>query len=59
MGWWRPGAGSGAVHVVVRAQDILKEGAIIFLTSTTISSQVKQQGGKQPHPSTEIGLKVY
>ena len=40
--WYRV----GAVRAVVHAQDVLKEVTIIFLTSTLVSSQVKQQGGK-------------
>ena len=33
--------------------DLLKEVAIVFITSTIVWSQVKQQGGPQSHPSTE------
>ena len=39
-----PAAGSGAPSVAVRAWDLLKEVAIIFITSTIVWSQVKQQG---------------
>ena len=40
-----PAAGSGAPSVAVRAWDLLKEVAIIFITSTIVWSQVKQEGG--------------
>ena len=40
-----PAAGSGAPSVAVRAWDLLKEVAIIFITSTIVWSQVKQKGG--------------
>ena len=43
-GWWLPAAGSGALSGVVHAWDLLKEVAIIFITSTIVCSQVKQQG---------------
>jgi len=39
-----PAVGSGALSVAVRAWDLLKEVAIIFITSTIVWSQVKQQG---------------
>ena len=32
---------------------LLKEVATVFITSTIVWSQVKQQGGPQAHPSTE------
>ena len=37
--------GQGAMCAAVSAQDLLKEVAIIFITSTIVWSQVKQQGG--------------
>ena len=40
---------SATVHV----WDLLKEGTIIFITSTIVWPQVKQQEGTQSHPSTE------
>ena len=41
---------AGALSVAVHAQDILKEVAIIFITSTIVWSQVKQQGGNTAPP---------
>ena len=49
MGRWWPAAGSGALSVAVPAWDLLKEVAIIFITSTIVWLQGKQ----------EIGLKIY
>ena len=40
MGWWWPAAGLGAVSVAVHAWDLLKEVAIIFITSTIVWPQV-------------------
>ena len=45
MGQQWPAAGSGALSEAVRPQDLLKEVAIIFITSTIVWPQVKQQGG--------------
>ena len=42
--------GLGALTAAVRAWDLLKEGAIIFITSTMVWSQVKQQGGNTALP---------
>ena len=42
QGW--PAAVSGALSVAVLARDLLKEVTIIFITSTIVWSQVKQQG---------------
>ena len=50
MGWWWPAAGSGALSSAVRAGDLLKEVAIIFITSTIVLSQVKQHGGNTALP---------
>ena len=50
-------AGLGALSAAVPAWDPWKEVAIIFITSTLVLSQVKQQGGKQPCPSTENWIK--
>ena len=44
MGQWWPAAGSGAPTEAVGTRDFLKEGAIIFITSTIVWSQVKQGG---------------
>ena len=51
-------AGLGALSVAVPAWDLLKEVAIIFITSTIVWSQVKQQGGNTAHQQ-KIGLKIY
>ena len=40
-----PAAGSGVLRAAVHAWDILKEAAIIFITSTVVWPQIKQQGG--------------
>jgi len=50
MGQWWPAAGSGTLSVVVCEQDLLKEVAIIFITSTIAWPQVKQQGGNTASP---------
>ena len=39
MGQWWPAAGLGALSVAVCAWDLLKEVAIIVITSTTVSVQ--------------------
>ena len=39
MGRRWPAAGSGALGVAVREWDLLKEIAILFITSTTVSVQ--------------------
>ena len=51
-----PAAGSGALSGAVCAWDLLKEVAIFFITSTTVWSQVKQQGGDTAPP---INRKLY
>ena len=45
MGQQWPAAGLGALSVAVNVWDLLKEVAIIFITSTIVRPQVKQQGG--------------
>ena len=50
MHQWRPAAGSGALSAGVHAWDLLKEITIIFITSTIVWSQVKQQGGNTALP---------
>ena len=55
MGGWWPAAGLGAV-VVVHAWDLLKEVAIIFIT-TIVWLQVNSREGTQLHPSTENWIK--
>ena len=41
-----------ALSVAMRAWDLLKEVAVIFLTSIIVWSQVKQQGGNTAPPIT-------
>ena len=57
VGWQCTAARLGALSAAVPAWDLWKEVAIIFITSTLVLSQVKQQGGKQPRPSTENWIK--
>ena len=57
MGWQQPAAGSGALSVAVRAWDLLKGVAIIFISSIIVRSQVNNRGGTQPLPSTENWIK--
>ena len=47
----------GALSIAVHAWDLLKEVAIIFITSTTVWSQVNNMEGTQLHPSTENWIK--
>jgi len=58
MGWEWPAAGSGALSEAMHAQDILKEVTIVFITSTIVWSQIKQQGRNAAHQQ-KIGLKIY
>ena len=50
MGWWWPAAGLGALRVAMCAWDLLKEVTIIYINSTIVWSQVKQQGGNTALP---------
>ena len=50
-----PAAGSEALSAAVPAWDLLKEVAFIFITSTIVWPQVKQQGGNTA-PSINIQL---
>ena len=43
-------AGSEALSVAVREQDLWKEVAVIFITSTMVWPQAKQQGGNTALP---------
>ena len=52
-------ATSGALSVAVRVWDLLKEVTIIFITSTIVWLQVKQQGGNTAPHQQKIGLKIY
>ena len=45
-----PAAGSGTLSPTVCAWDLLKEVATIFITSTIVWSQVKQEGGNTALP---------
>ena len=45
-----PAAGTGTLSAKMHAWDHLKEVAIIFITSTIVWSQVKQQGGNTAQP---------
>ena len=58
VGQWWPAAGSGILSEAVGAQDLLKEVTIIFITSTKMESQVKQQGGNIALPISRK-LKIY
>ena len=59
MGWWWPAAGLGALSAAVRAWDLLKEVSIIFITSTIVWPQIRQQGEDTVPPINRIGLKIY
>ena len=60
MGRRWPAAGLGALSVAVPARDLLKELPIIFITSTIVWPEVKQQGGNTAPPIKQtIGLKIY
>ena len=50
MGQRWPGAGLGALSAAVTVQDLLKEVTIIFITSTIVWHQVKQQSGNTALP---------
>ena len=59
MGWRWPAAGSGARSAPVHAWHLfLKEVTIIFISSTTVWPQVKQQGGDTAH-QRKIRLNIY
>ena len=57
MGQWWPAAELGALSAAVHAWDLLKEVAIVFITSTIVWPQVNNREGTQPHPSTENWIK--
>ena len=50
VGWWWPAPESEALSAAMHARNLLKEVAIIFITSTIVWPQVKQQGGNTPLP---------
>src|SRR5574341_395447 len=51
--------GRWALRVAVCALELLKKVAIIFITSTIVWSQVKQQGGITACFQQKIGLKIF
>ena len=53
-----PATGLGALSAAVCAWDLLKEVTIIFIISSIVWPQVKQQGGNTAPPSTENWIKV-
>jgi len=57
VGQWWPATGLGALRVAVHAWDLLKEVAIIFITSTIVWPQVNNREGTQLHTSTENWIK--
>ena len=57
MGWWWPAAGLGALSAAVQAWDLLKEVAIIFITSTIVWPQVNSREGTQYQASIENWIK--
>ena len=60
MGQQWPAAGSEALSWAVHAWDLLKEVTIIFMTSTIVWPQVKQQGmNTVPSIKQKIGLEIY
>ena len=50
MGQQWPAAGLGALSAVLHAWDLWKEVTIIFITSTIVWPQAKQQGGNTALP---------
>ena len=52
-----PAGGLGALSMAVHACDLLKEVAIIFITSTIVWPQVNSREGTQLHLSTENWIK--
>ena len=57
MGQQWPAAGLGALSVAMHSWDLLKEVAIIVITSTIVWPKVNNREGTQPHPSTENSIK--
>ena len=57
MGWWWPAAGFGPLSTAVHTWDLLKDVAIIFITSTIVWPQVNKGEATQPHPTTENWIK--
>ena len=60
VGWHWPAVGSGVLSVAVLAWDFLKKVFIIFITSTIVWPQDKQQGGNTVVAHQQkIRLKIY
>ena len=57
MGQRWPAAGSGALSVAVWAWGLLKEVTIVFIPSTIVWPQLKQQGGNTAPPAKENYIK--
>ena len=57
MGGQWPATGSGALSAAAHAWDLLKEVAIIFITSTIVWPQVKNQGGNTAPPINRKWIK--
>ena len=57
LGWWWPAAGFGPLSTAVHTWDLLKDVAIIFITSTIVWPQVNSREGTQLQPSTENWIK--
>ena len=58
MGQWWPAAGLGALSVAVPAWDLLKEIAVVFITTRIVWPQIKKQGGSTALQQ-KSGLKIY
>ena len=59
VGQWWPAAGLGALSIAECAWELLKEVAIMFITSTIVWPQVNNREGKQPHLPTGNWIKIY
>ena len=58
VGWWWPAAELGTLSTAVHAWNLLKEIAIIII-STIVWPQVNNREGKSPSHQQKIGLKIY
>ena len=54
-----PATGLGALSAAVHAWDLLKEVAIIFITSISLASGQTTGSKHSPAPQQKIGLKIY
>ena len=59
VGWRWPAAGLGSLGAAVDAWGILKEVAIIFITSIIVCLQINNREGTQPYSSIENWIKIY